>query len=245
MNIIEDIKQKKEFSKLPESIVERAAQLSKNDVKESRSLLRKYFGVFLTNKIFKGKLSADGMLKSHLSSKKRNYPEFYKSIFSDIKGVESIIDLGCGANGFSYSYLKNILGSVDYLGIEAAGQLVEHMNKYFGKEGFFAEIIKRDLFDIDFILDILKRQKKNKVVFLFQVVDALENLEKNFSKKFILDISKECEKIVVSLPTESLGGKKGFVVQRKWFTDFLKENFKIEKDFSVDGERIFVISVEQ
>jgi hypothetical protein len=245
MNIIEDIKQKKEFSKLPDSIVERAAQLSKNDVKESRSLLRKYFGVFLTNKIFKGKLSADEMLKAHLSSKKRNYPEFYKSIFFNIKGVGSIIDLGCGANGFSYNYLKDNLGFVDYVGVEASGQLVEHINKYFKEEDFSAEVIKRDLFDIDFILDILKKQKKNRIVFLFQVIDALENLEKNFSKKFILDISKECEKIIVSLPTESLGGRKGFIVQRKWFTDFLKENFKIEKDFIVNRERIFIISMGQ
>ena len=241
MNVIEKIKKKREFSGLPNSIVNRVAKISKNDMKGSRVLLRKYFGVFLTNKIFKGKISADEMLTSHISSKKRDYFSFYKEIFSDIKNIGSIIDLGCGANGFSYKYLRDSLGSVDYVGIEASGRLVEHMNKYFKEEEFPAKVIVKDLFDINFVLEILQEQKKDRVVFLFQVVDALESLERDFSKKFILKISKECEKIILSLPTESLGGKKNFMTQRKWLIDFLNENFKIEKDFKVNGERLLVI----
>jgi len=66
-------------------------------------------------------------------------------------------------------------------------------------------------------------------------------LERDFSKKFILEIAEECEKIVLSLPTESLGGRKKFAVQRKWIVDFLEENFLIEKDFRMSGERVIVI----
>jgi len=66
-------------------------------------------------------------------------------------------------------------------------------------------------------------------------------LEKDFSKKFILEISKECEKIVLTLPTESLGGRKKFAVQRKWIIDFLGDRFLIEKDFRMSGERVIVI----
>jgi len=75
---------------------------------------------------------------------------------------------------------------------------------------------------------------------MLQVVDALENMERNFSKKFISEISEECENIVLSLPTESLGGRKKFAVQRKWLVDFLEENFVVEKDFRMSGERVFV-----
>jgi len=82
---------------------------------------------------------------------------------------------------------------------------------------------------------------KPRVVFMFQVVDALEILEKDFSKKFVLEIFNECEKIVLTLSTESLGGRKKFAVQRKWIIDFLADNFVIEKDFKIGGERVIVV----
>ena len=236
--IIEEIKKKREFSQLPDSIVERAALLSKGDVKDSRALLRKYFGVFLTNKVLKGKGTADEILGFHISSKKRDYLEFYREIFEGMGSVGSIIDLGAGLNGFSYKYLKDIVGPVNYVGVEGAGQEVEHMNEYFSKNKFSAMAVCMDLFDVEKIKDLLRVEKKPRVIFLFQVIDALENLERNFSKKFILEISKECEKIVLSLPTESLGGRKKFGVQRKWIMDFLRDNFVIEKDFESNGERI-------
>ncbi|MDH3353054.1 MAG: hypothetical protein OEL87_01260 [Nanoarchaeota archaeon] len=265
MNPIEKIKQKKEFSGLPDSIVERVSEMTKGDVKESRSLLRKYFGVFLTNRVLKGKGSAEEILATHISSKKRDYKNFYGEIFSGVLdardipsgleiskkasslsgSVSSVVDLGCGVNGFSYGYLREVIGDVNYIGIEAAGQLVEQMNKYFKTEGFSAKAIVGDLFNIDEVLKILKKQKKDRIVFLFQVIDALENLERDFSKEFIMKISKECEGIVLSLPTESLGGRKKFAVQRKWLIDFLEENFLIEKDFVIRGERVIYLNLNK
>jgi len=242
--LIAEIKKKREFSGLPNSIVERAAKMVGGDVKESRALLRKYFGVFLTNKVLKGKGSAEGILGAHMSSKKRDYGEFYREIFSDMEDVKSVIDLGCGMNGFSYGYLKKELGDVNYLAVEAAGQVVDNMNRYFKDRGLEkAHALREDLFETEKITNLLKGYEgyKPRVVFMFQVVDALENLERDFSKKFIMEISKECEKIVLTLPTESLGGRKKFVVQRKWIVDFLHENFKIEKDFRRDGERVIII----
>ena len=90
MNSIEKIKQKKEFSGLPDSIVERAAKMAKGDVKESRALLRKYFGVFLTNRVLKGKGSVDEILSTHMSSKKRNYEKFYSEIFEGVSATRGI-----------------------------------------------------------------------------------------------------------------------------------------------------------
>lgn len=238
---IDEVRKKREFSKLPDSIIERALLLSDGDVKQARILLRKYFGVFLTNKILKGRGSSDDLLGAHMSSKKREYERFYGEIFNEDKSVGSIIDLGAGMNGFSYTYLKNILGDVNYIAVEAAGQEVEHMNNYFLNNKFSGRAIVGDLFDIDKIIALLKSEKRPRVVFLFQVVDALENLERNFSKRFILEVSNNCEKIVLTLPTESLGGRKKFAVQRKWILDFLQENFIIEKDFTENGERVLII----
>jgi hypothetical protein len=241
MNTIKEIKRKKEFSQLPDSVVERASKLCGGDVKESRALLRKYFGVFLTNKVLKGRGTHEELLGAHMSSKKRDYITFYGEIFKDVKKVGSVIDLGAGLNGFSYGYLKEVVGLVNYVAVEAAGQEVAHMNRYFSENGFDAKAFCLDLFEIGKIKGILKNQKKPRVVFLFQVIDALENLEKNFSKKFIFEVLKECEIAVVSLPTESLGGIKKFAVQRKWIVDFLKENFSVENDLPHNGERVIIL----
>ncbi len=242
MKAVEKIKQKREFSELPISIIKRASEVSEGDVKKSRALLRKYFGVFLTNRILKSKCSAREILSVHISSRKRNYEEFYEKIFEGVGDVGSVIDLGCGVNGFSYEFLSEVVGDVDYIGVEAVGQLVEQMNNYFNSVGFPATAVSMDLFDIGGVLRILKKKKKKRVVFLFQVVDALENLERDFSKVFISEIFKECEMVVLSLPTVSLGGRKKFAVQRKWLMDFLREEFVVEKDFVMNGERVLVVA---
>jgi len=233
--LIKKIKEKREFSRLPDSIIEKVAMIMKGDVKKSRALLRKYFGVFLTNKVLKGK---GDLLKAHMSSKKRDYEEFYGEIFSEIGGVGSVIDLGCGVNGFSYEYLPE---GVSYVGVEAAGQVVSHVNDYFEKNGFDGEVVHLDLFDVGKVVELLREQKKPRVVFLFQVVDALENLERDFSKKFILEISEECEWIVLTLPTESLGGRKKFAVQGKWLVGFLEENFLVKNILVRRGEKIIIL----
>ena len=252
MKVVENIKKKRELSGLPDSIVERVAEIKKDDIKEARALLRKYFGVFLTNKVLKGKLSADEMLEAHMSSRKRDYEKFYGEIFSGVSLVGSVIDLGCGVNGFTFPYLHENYGIGEYYGVEAVGQLVDRLNIFFDEKGWgeIANAVWLDLFDIGEIVEILKKCSKPRIVFLFQVVDALENLERDFSKKFISEISKECEKIILTLPMESLGGRKKFMVQRKWLIDFLSskddpggpcKNFEIEKDFKMNGERVIII----
>lgn len=248
--LIEEVKKKKEFSGLPNSVVKRALKESGNDIKEARKLLRKYFGVFLTNRVLRFTRSqvagcrSQDMLGLHISSKKRDYQKFYEEIFERIRNQESeirvgsVVDLGCGANGFSYEYLP---GAPEYIGIEAAGQLVDQMNVYFRENDFNARAVCGDLFDLDLVVGALKKAKKDRVVFLFQVVDALESVEKNFSLKLIDEIMKESEVLVISVPLVSLGGRKKFAVKRKWLMDYLEENFKVDKDFEMFGERILVI----
>jgi len=241
MNVIEEIKAKREFSKLPDSIVERAAEIFKGDVKESRALLRKYFGVFLSNKVLKGK---GDLLRMHMSSKKRNYEKFYKEIFFGVGNFSSIIDLGAGANGYSYTYLREVFGDINYLAVEASGQLVDNMNRFFDMNHFSGRAVQGDLMDLKFVSSVLKKFSGKKIIFMFQVIDALENLEKDFSKKFLLNLSKQLTEedlIVLTFPMESLGGRKKFAVQRKWLVDFLEENFLIMKDFKMFGERILVV----
>ncbi len=76
---------------------------------------------------------------------------------------------------------------------------------------------------------------------MFQVVDALESVEKNFSLKLIGEVMKECEWLVISVPLVSLGGGKKFAVKRKWLMDFLESEFVVEKDFEMFGERFICV----
>lgn len=235
--LIVKVKEKKELSEIPDSLVGRALIICEEDIKSTRAFLRRYFGVFLTNKVVKGKLDDEAILKHHLSSRERNYLELYKRI---LKGNEkSVIDLGCGVNGFSYGFLNKLVSDVGYVGVEASGQLVSLMNDYFSKNKFNAFAFQRDLFDLDFSISLLKKQEKPRCVFLFQVLDALECFERDFSKKLLVAINENSERIVVSVPLKSLsGGMKK--TSGRWVLDFVKDNFNLIDDFELNGERFIV-----
>lgn len=241
--LILEVKKKKEFSKLPDSLIERALSLNKGDVKLTRAFLRKYFGVFLTNKIYK--LKDQEILKNHISSKNRDYNIFYSELFKGINSFDAIIDLGCGVNGFSYPALKETFGDISYLGIEAVGQLVDKMNLFFEENGYTnAKSICLDLFDLERLISIFTKINGSRVFCLFQVIDALEGLEKDYSKRLLLGIKKQLsphDTIVITMPTKSISGRNKFEAKRNWLRWFLEENFSI-REFFIGTERVFICS---
>ncbi len=244
IELIKKIKKKKEFSQLPNSIVRRLAEICDYDVKKTRALLRKYFGVFLTNKVLKGKNPE--VLTRHISSKKRDYQIFYKSIFKKLPQYKfkSIIDLGSGVNGFSYNLLSKYFPNIDYIALEASGKIVENMNYYFIDEKYKnSKAIQTDLFNLKDLEKVVKDYKSPRLVFIFQLIDALETFQKNFSKKLFIKLKENTSTediFVITLPLESLSGKTKFNVQRKWLMDFLNENFILIEDFNLFGERIII-----
>jgi len=240
MDSLSSIKQKKEFSKLPDSVIRNALKKSQGDIKLARANLRKYIGLFLTNKIIKAKITDEKILKSHISSKKRDYKVFYEEIFEEIKNPNSIIDLGAGVNGFSYKYLKEVVERIDYIAIEASGQLVDQMNTFFKKNRYPARAFSKDITNLRGLNSVINETKKPRTIFLFQVIDALENFEKNFSKKLLDELKKTASTIIITLPLESIGKQKKFQVQRKWLLEFLEEKFTIKKDFKLFSERILI-----
>jgi len=240
MDNVQEVQKKKEYSELPESIIVRALELCKGDVKETRAFLRKYYGIFLTNKVLKG--VGPAVLASHYSSKKRDYPSFYRQIFSKIDRVCSICDLGAGVNGYSYKQLEEEIGPIDYLGLEGVGQLVGATTEYFTKQRIPGQVKQVDLTNTSEVMNYVTTMKKPCVGFLFQVVDALEELEQDSSKKLITVLMKELAYLVITLPTESIGKRKKFRVQRNWMVDFLKEHYTLTEDYETAGERILVIT---
>ncbi len=243
-DLILEVKKKREFSQLPDSIIEKALISNKSNVKEARAFLRKYFGVFLTNRVLKTK--EESVLKYHISSKQRDYALFYKKIHEVVgKNVESIIDLGCGANGFSYPFLLEEFGKVDYWGLEASGQLVKSAALFFAEKKFVqASALCVDLFDLEKVKKIILESSSPKIILILQTLDALESVEKNYSKKFLLDIRSvlnSTDAIIISSSLKSISGKEMFRIKRRWLEEFVNKEFKVISNFEMFDEEFTVL----
>ncbi|MBI2056759.1 hypothetical protein HYT91_00715, partial [Candidatus Pacearchaeota archaeon] len=121
--------------------------------------------------------------------------------------------------------------------IESIGQLVELMNNYFEKTNLSTKAIHESLFELEKIKKIITETKKPRIIFLFKVLDSLEMLERDYSKKLLKEAMPLADKIIISFATRSMVKQKKFKVERNWIFNFIKENFRILDDFEIGGER--------
>jgi len=241
---------KKEFSQLPKKDIILAFEKFDKDeysdeekFKFTRDLLRKVFSAFTSRKILSLKdKNEEWILKKHLSTRERfsHYEEIYLKLLKNFNKNATVMDLGAGVNGFSYNYFKKIKFNINYIAIESIGQLVSLTNNYFKENKIKAKAIHLSLFELEKIKKIIIKTKKPRIVFLFKVIDSLEMLERDYSKKLISEISPLVDKIVLSFATKSMIKRKKFKVRRNWIINFIKENFKIIDDFEIRDERYII-----
>ena len=252
--IFEKIIQKKEFSELPKKEIEKAfSKFEKRQTSEeekirlTRDLLRKIYFSFGSRKLLNPKIiekkNVEQILNKHNSTRERflHYEEVYGKIFQSKKEKLTVFDLGAGINGLSYKYFKN---KPKYIAVEAVGQLVELMNSYFKKENLDsrAKAVHLSLFELEKIKNLLKKDsgEGKTVVFLFKTIDSLEVIERDFSKKFLSEISPLTDKIVVSFATKSLIKRTRFKAKRSWLINFLEGGFNVLDDFEISGVRYII-----
>jgi len=250
--IIKKIMKKKEFSDLPKKDMEMAfskferRQTSDEDkVKLTRSLLMEVFSAFMSRKLFSSKeREPSWILRKHLSTRERipYYEDIYRKVLEGVGKEVSIIDLGAGVNGFSYNYFEKAGFEVDYLAVEAVGQLVVLMNKHFRKNKIKGRAVHLSLFEMNKLRREIKKTKEPRVVFLLKIVDSLELMERNYSKKLISEISGLADRIVVSFPTESMIKREKIWVKRTWILKFIEKRFKLLDHFQMGAERYIVFS---
>ena len=251
--LIEKIIQKKEFSQLREKDVLIAFEhfdfekySDEEKIKLTRNLLRKVFSAFFSRKIFSEKFfekkTAEDILRKHLSTRERMpfYKEIYGRVFSNIGKNASVIDLGAGINGLSYSHFKNIGANVEYTGVESINQVVSLLNHYFTKKHILAKYFHLSLFELEGIKELIQKTKKPRVIFLLKVIDSLEMMERNYSKKLISEIISLSDLIVISFATESMLKRKKFYAERKWLVQFVNDNFKVIDEFEFGGEKYII-----
>jgi len=236
--------EKPELKEIPREDVEMALSLcfkkqnpDEENIERAREILHKAYGAFGSRKLFTLKeRTPEWILRKHLSTRERlpHYNEIYKRILGNFKGT--IFDLGAGVNGFSIGFIPE----QKYIGIEGIGQLVTLMNGYFKKQGLNARAIHLSLFELEKLKRMVKKEKDKKVIFLFKVLDSLEALRRDYSKKLLVEITPLAEKMVVSFATESMIKRKRFNADRNWIIDFIGENFKVVDDFETGGERYIV-----
>lgn len=248
--LLEKVKFKKEFSELPEKDVEMAFEKFNNEkyseeekIKLTRDLLRKVFSGFSGKKLLGMKeKSVDEILKKHLSTRERYpfYDEIYERILKNLPKKISILDLGAGVNGLSYDYFKKFGKTVDYLGVEAVGQIVNIINNFFENERISGKMVHLSLFEVEKLKKIINDTKKPRVIFLFKVIDSLEKIERDYTKKLLAEIVPLADRIVISFATESWMRRKRFYANRKWLIDFIRDNWQFTDDFELGGERYVV-----
>jgi len=244
LKLINQIKSRKEYSGLLDEDISRVAGKGE-DVKVVRKKLHEIYTAVLTSKLLNPgiveKKSVDEILKKHISTKERfgSYCELYKRILGNFKEKVSIIDLGAGINGLSYNHFKKYCKN--YLAVEAVGQLVDIMNLYFKKNNIKnAEATHESLFNMSKIKKMINSHESLRVVFLFKVLDSLEMVERNYSKKLLLKLIEDVDMVIVSFARASISGKR-FQVKRYWFENFIKEmRWEIRDDFVLGSERYIV-----
>ena len=169
------------------------------------------------------------------------YEEIYSRVFKRLGEKISVVDLGAGVNGLSYNSFSEIGKKVDYLAIEAVGQLVDIMNNYFKKAKIKnAKAVQESLFELEKIKKLISEMSRPRVIFMFKVIDSLESLERDYTKKFLETIMPLLDRCILSFATESWLKRTKFFVQRTWIINFIRENWQFIDDFNFGGERYLV-----
>jgi 2-polyprenyl-3-methyl-5-hydroxy-6-metoxy-1,4-benzoquinol methylase len=248
MNIIEEIKSKKELKYITDSIVKSTFEsyLKQNGisdiknlkqkerkliVKEVRSRLRKYIGRYQVKYSFEKRLSLlkEGKIKQLLtthSSTKERLPH-YSKLIKIINKIDpkSILDLACGLNPIALAS-----PGVKYIASDIKEDDIELVNIFFKKKGVPGKAT---------VLDLRSANSFPKAdLTLLLKVHILETKSHKLAKK-ILSLVKS-KNIIISFSTRTLSGKQMRSPRREWLEDILTDlKYKL-RIFDTDNEIFYV-----
>ncbi len=207
-------------------------------LKSVRKTLREVFGMFILDEDMESAmedLEEDQSLANHMAmlSKHRSAKErlpFYEQVYEEIVErtgpFDSVLDVACGLNPFSYPFIP---GEPEYHACDISPELCDHINAYFDLRG-----IEGDAFVLDLLSFDPERLPETDVCFMFKTLDSVESLERDYSR-VLFDVIP-ADYFVVSFARQSLGGNEIPDARRAWFeelwTDFAT--------FSVPNEKFYI-----
>lgn len=263
--ILNKVKQNKKYSSIADEIIknEIANYLKKNPnikainkqiIKDIRKNLHKSYASFQTKKKNKindyleelkkdkndGKITKN-LLSITLSTKERldDYENIYKQIFKITGKPNTILDLGCGFNPFSYPLMN--LDKLTYYCYEINKKDIDYLNEYFkimeqnGLNGTAAILDLKDLRQIF-------KMPSSDIVFLWKVIDILDKENHKLSEELIKQLIKKTRFIVASFATKTLTRKQMNYPNRKWFELMLSRNNLEFSLIKTDNELFYVIT---
>jgi 16S rRNA (guanine(1405)-N(7))-methyltransferase len=250
--LIKSIKTSKKYREISEEIIKTKVEdfLKKYPyadeelaLKEIKASLHKTHGSFRFSAKLKKKHIETGnfleLLKSNRSTKERLeiYPELYSELFKITGKPKSIVDLGCGLNPLSFSYM-NLQKSVKYLVYDINDSDKDITNNFFEKEGING---KAEILDLSKIENI-KTLPNADVCFMFKLLDVLEKKGHKYSEEIITELIKKYNFIVVSFSKLTVSGRPMNFPYRGWIERMLDRlNIRYTKlDFP--NEFFYVIS---
>jgi hypothetical protein len=263
-DFIKKIKDNKKYISISDSIIKREVKeyarkynlnfYNEEDIKNIRKQLHRFYSSYQTKakkKIPKlleelKKNNRDfeiinKILSASLSTKERldKYPFIYDKIFEVSKKPNFIIDLGCGLNPFSITYMK--LKDIRYNAYDINEKDLEFITDFFlimkidGK----AEIM--DVRD----LDSLKKIPHSDIIFMFKLYDLIVPKNRRLKKigeEIIKVLKQKADFIVVSFATKTLSRKLMNLPRRIGFEMMLDRNNMKYNFIQTDNEIYYVIS---
>jgi len=262
--LIIEIKKSKKYKTLSEEVINEEIQKylkrnlyyerykDKKILKDIKTELHKIYGSFQTNskgkreKYFEElKLAPDNIelikkiLLTNSSTKERLdlYEEIYKRIFEITGKPNSILDLGCGLNPFSFPFMN--LEKVSYYASDIDGADISLINEYFYtmKDKISGKAEEINLSTIN--EEEIKRLPKANVCFMFKLVDVLDRKDHKQSEKIITNLN--CEHIVVSFSKRTITGKMMNFPYRGWIERMFERNKLNFQKIDFENEVFYVI----
>lgn len=260
--LISDIKKNKKYKSISDAVVENEIKnylksnlnsSEKSIIKEVRAKLHKNYSVFQTRKKKKIEKYLDELknsnskkqnleiinkiLSSVLSTKERlnDYPKIYENIFEITGKPKTIVDLGAGLNPFSIIYMN--LDDFNYYSYDINEEDIKILNEFFkiiNQKG------KASLIDIRNLREISNIPSAD-IIFLFKVIDIIDEKNHKFSEELIKQLVKKTKFIIASFATKTITRKKMNFPERKWFEFMLNRNNLKFKAFRTENEIFYVI----